>query len=110
MAFQGTLPTHSNRIAISVVDSVLLIHQVDAKVVIIYDLFMDSLAPVSAPLPLLLRGASINEKQTAQLADNLASSYGARVYAETWSFLVPDLICDLDHGLLWKIYLDLEVS
>lgn len=105
---QGILPTYSNRIAISVVDNVLLVHQVDAKVVIIYDLFLDSLAPVSAPLPLLLRGASINGKQTAQLVDSLAGSYVAMVYAEKWSFLVPDLICDLDHGLLWKIYLDLE--
>ncbi|XP_020584537.1 uncharacterized protein C18orf8 [Phalaenopsis equestris] len=102
---QGTIPTHSNRIAVSVVDNVLLVHQVDAKVVIIYDLYLDSLAPISAPLPLLLKGVSINGKQAG---DNLASSYGAMLYAERWSFFVPDLICDLDHGLLWKIYLDLE--
>ncbi|KAH0450470.1 hypothetical protein IEQ34_021162 [Dendrobium chrysotoxum] len=105
---QGTLPTYSNRIAVSVVDNVLLVHQVDAKVVIIYDLFLDSLAPVSAPLPLLLRGASVNGKQAAQVGDDIAMSYGAMIYADKWSFLVPDLICDLDHGLLWKIYLDLE--
>ncbi|PKU77994.1 regulator of MON1-CCZ1 complex [Dendrobium catenatum] len=105
---QGTLPTYSNRIAVSVVDNVLLVHQVDSKVVIIYDLFLDSLAPVSAPLPLLLRGASVNGKQAAQVGDNIAMSYGAMIYADKWSFLVPDLICDLDHGLLWKIYLDLE--
>ncbi|KAL5075955.1 hypothetical protein RYX36_014939 [Vicia faba] len=53
---QGSLPIYSSRIAVSVVDNVLLIHQVDAKIVILYDLFADSRAPISAPLPLLLRG------------------------------------------------------
>lgn len=105
---QGTLPTYSNRIAVSVVDNVLLVHQVDAKVVILYDLFSDSLAPVSAPLPLLLRGGSITGKQAVQVEGNLASSYGAMLYSDKWSFLVPDLICDVEHGLLWRIYLDLE--
>lgn len=105
---QGSLPTYSKRIAVSVVDNVLLVHQVDAKVVIMYDLFFDSLAPVSAPLPLLLRGTSINRKQAVQVEGNLAGSYGAMLYADKWSFLVPDLICDVEHGLLWKIYLDLE--
>ncbi|KAI5420880.1 hypothetical protein KIW84_044642 [Lathyrus oleraceus] len=42
---QGSLPIYSSRIAVSVVDNVLLIHQVDAKVVILYDLFADSRAP-----------------------------------------------------------------
>ncbi|KAG2686883.1 hypothetical protein I3760_09G027200 [Carya illinoinensis] len=53
---QGSLPIYSSRISVSVVDNVLLVHQVDAKVVILYDIFADSQAPISAPLPLLLRG------------------------------------------------------
>ncbi|KAG6693999.1 hypothetical protein I3842_09G028000 [Carya illinoinensis] len=52
---QGSLPIYSSRISVSVVDNVLLVHQVDAKVVILYDIFADSQAPISAPLPLLLR-------------------------------------------------------
>ncbi|KAH7672171.1 hypothetical protein IHE45_09G036600 [Dioscorea alata] len=54
---QGSLPVYSGKIAVSFVDNVLLIHQVDAKVVILYDIFLDSLATISAPLPLLLRSS-----------------------------------------------------
>lgn len=53
---QGSLPIYSSRIVVSVVDNVLLIHQVDAKVVILYDLFADSRAPISAPLPFIIKG------------------------------------------------------
>lgn len=105
---QGTLPIYSSKIAVSVVDNVLLVHQLDAKVVILYDLFLDCLAPVSAPLPLLLRGPSSNSRQTVQEQDNLANAYGGMIYGESWTFLVPDLICDVDNGMLWRIYLDLE--
>lgn len=105
---QGTLPIYSSRIAVSVVDNVLLVHQVDAKVVILYDIFLDSLAPISAPLPLLLRATSSNSRQTMQVEDNLTAAYGGMIYGESWTFLVPDLICDVDNGLLWKVCLDLE--
>lgn len=94
----------------SVVDNVLLVHQVDAKVVILYDIFLDSLTPISAPLPLLLRGTSGNSRQTGQVEDSLSTSYGGMLYGDSWNFLVPDLICDVDNGLLWRICLDLEVS
>lgn len=105
---QGTLPIYSSRIAVSVVDNVLLVHQVDAKVIILYDIFLDSLAPISAPLPLLLRATSSSGRQTVQAEENLAATYGGTIYGESWTFLVPDLICDVDNGLLWKICLDLE--
>ncbi|XP_020104454.1 uncharacterized protein C18orf8 isoform X3 [Ananas comosus] len=105
---QGTLPIYSSRIAVSVVDNVLLVHQVDAKVVILYDIFLDSLTPISAPLPLLLRGTSGNSRQTGQVEDSLSTSYGGMLYGDSWNFLVPDLICDVDNGLLWRICLDLE--
>lgn len=109
MPFQGTLPIYSSRIAVSVVDNVLLVHQVDAKVVILYDVFLDSLAPVSAPLPLLLRGPC-SSRQTANEQDNLNNAYGGIIYGDGWTFLVPDLICDVDSGMLWRIFLDLDVS
>lgn len=107
---QGALPIYSSRIAVSVIDNVLLVHQVDAKVVIIYDVFLDCLSPISAPLPLLLRGSSVSGRQALQVEDNLTSAYGAMIYGDSWTFLVPDLICDIDNGLLWRICLDLEVS
>lgn len=112
---QGSLPIYSSRIAVSVVDNVLLIHQVDAKVVILYDLFADSRAPVSAPLPLLLRGfprsctsSSQSSGRESESSDGNVSNHEAVTYADTWTFLVPDLICDVAHKLLWKFHLDLD--
>lgn len=100
----------------SAVDNVLLIHQVDAKVVILYDIFADSRAPISAPLPLLLRGfprsstsrSSGRESESSEAS--VVSNHEAITYADTWSFLVPDLICDVANKLIWKIQLDLEAS
>ncbi|VAH21061.1 unnamed protein product [Triticum turgidum subsp. durum] len=106
---QGTLPVYSSRIAVSAVDNIIMVHQIDAKVVILYDVFMDSYAPISAPLPLLVRGLASNSKQAAQPADQQSSAYGGTLYGEGWNFLIPDLICDAENGLLWKLHLDLEV-
>lgn len=102
----------------SVVDNVLLVHQVYAKVVILYDIFLDSRAPVSAPLPLLLRSfpraASFSSLSNHRDFEN-SETEGLRdtevvMYGDGWTFLVPDLICDATNGLLWKIQLDLEAS
>lgn len=115
---QGSLPVYSNRIAVSVIDNVLLVHQVDAKVVILYDMFADSLVPISAPLPLLLRGLSRANVASSQLACktsgasavNNMSDTEVTIYGDQWNFLVPDLVCDVSNGLLWKIHIDLEAS
>lgn len=117
-SFQGSLPVYSNKIAVSVVDNVLLVHQVEAKVVIIYDLFADSLSPISAPLPLFLRGfsrANIASTQTASKASGTSESKNlsdteVTIYGDQWNFLVPDLVCDVSNGYFWKINLDLEAS
>lgn len=113
---QGSLPIYSTKIAISVVDNVLLVHQVDAKVVILYDIFADSRAPISAPLPLLLRGLPRTYSSSSQSASRDSESLEANnsidneasIYGDYWTFLVPDLICDVSNKLLWKIQLDLE--
>ena len=52
----GFFADYSTKVAINIVDNVLLVHQVDAKVVLLYDIFADSKAPISAPFPLLVRG------------------------------------------------------
>ncbi|XP_023756774.1 uncharacterized protein LOC111905317 [Lactuca sativa] len=101
---QGSLPVYSSKIAVSVVDNVLLIHQVDAKVIILYDIFADSRTPVSAPLPLLIRGLPRGNISSSQSANDTS----ANLYSDDWNFLVPDLVCDVSTGFLWKIHLDLE--
>ncbi|KAK8445098.1 hypothetical protein SEVIR_9G258600v4 [Setaria viridis] len=105
---QCTLPTYSSRIAVSAVDNIIMVHQIDAKVVILYDVSLDSYAPVSAPLPLLVRGLPSNSRQPSQTADSQSSAYGGTIYGDGWNFLIPDLICDAENGLLWRLHLDLE--
>ncbi|XP_022934291.1 uncharacterized protein LOC111441498 isoform X1 [Cucurbita moschata] len=110
---QGSLPIYSSWIAVSAVDNVLLVHQVDAKVVILYDIFSDSRAPISAPLPLLLRGfprPNIDVRSSKQDNASLEADQPdeAIVYGDGWKFLVPDLICDHVNKLVWKIHIDLE--
>ncbi|XP_078444306.1 C18orf8 [Wolffia australiana] len=111
---QGFIPIYSSKVAVSVVDNVVLVHQVEAKVVILYDLFLDSLAPISAPLPLLLRRTKVTSssngkaKSSADMDGRSPSGYEGTIYGNMWNFLVPDLVCDVDHGLLWKLRLDLE--
>ncbi|XP_010693858.2 uncharacterized protein LOC104906755 [Beta vulgaris subsp. vulgaris] len=112
---QGSLSIYSSKVSVSVVDNVLLVHQVDAKVVILYDLFAESRAPVSAPLPLLLRGyprssmsSTISSKDDGSSDLKPANDDGSTIYREGWMFLNPDLICDTTNGLLWKIHIDLD--
>ncbi|KAJ8754517.1 hypothetical protein K2173_005678 [Erythroxylum novogranatense] len=111
---QGSLPIYSSKIAISVVDNVLLVHQVEAKVVILYDIFADSRAPISAPLPLLFRGlprissSSRSNGKEGESSEVNVTENETIVYGDDWTFLVPDLICDVSNKLLWKIHLDLE--
>lgn len=114
---QGSLPIYSSKIAVSVVDNVLLIHQVGAKVVILYDIFADSRSPISAPLPLLFRGfprsntsSSRSTAKDIEIPEASISDSEAIIYGDDWTFLVPDLICDVSNKLLWKIHLDLEAS
>ncbi|XP_039021615.1 regulator of MON1-CCZ1 complex-like [Hibiscus syriacus] len=113
---QGSLPIYSSKVSVSVVDNVLLVHQVDAKVVILYDIFSDSRAPISAPLPVLLRGFPRSDnftsrpgtKESESLETSDSNDNEAIIYGDGWTFLVPDLICDIANNGLWKIHLGLE--
>ncbi|KAH8485529.1 hypothetical protein H0E87_027097 [Populus deltoides] len=91
---QGSLPIYSNKVAVSVVDNVLLIHQVGAKVVILYDIFADSRSPISAPLPLLFRGfprsntsSSPSTAKDIEIPEANISDSEAIIYGDDWTFL-----------------------
>lgn len=116
---QGMLPIYSENVAFSVVDGVLLVHQLTSKVVLLYDIFTDMKAPISAPLPLLLRGhLGFTAHGTASHDDpsktlNHEDSEGLtspenNIYGDSWVFANPDIILDHAHGILWRIHLDLE--
>ncbi|KAF3589067.1 hypothetical protein F2Q69_00031869, partial [Brassica cretica] len=65
-----------------------------------YDLFMDSRAPVSAPLPLLWRGhqgsdtSSLAANKEIESPESSTSSENIVMYEDAWTFLAPDLILD----------------
>lgn len=112
MVFQGSFPIYSSRIAVHVVDNVLLVHQIDAKVVILYDIYLNTQTPISAPLPLMLRSTSETSVSSSLPVKVNASGRSNEhiLYDDGWMFLVPNLICDVVGKYLWKIHLDLEVS
>ncbi|KAI3949154.1 hypothetical protein MKW98_026534 [Papaver atlanticum] len=113
---QGSFPIYSSKIAVNVVDNVILVHQVDAKVVIMYDIISDSHVPISAPLPLLLRGlprvngssSGFSNIDAVDLETDEIRDHEDIIYGDGWTFRTPDLICDAAHGTLWRIHLDLE--
>ncbi|KAI5055890.1 hypothetical protein GOP47_0029706 [Adiantum capillus-veneris] len=108
---QGMLPVYSESVAFSVVDGVLLVHQLTSKVVLLYDIFMDMKAPISAPLPLLLRGhlgfAAIGSASREDSHEVLNSDEN-NIYGDSWVYANPDIILDQAHGIMWRIHLDLE--
>ncbi|KAH7279474.1 hypothetical protein KP509_37G021500 [Ceratopteris richardii] len=116
---QGTIPVYSETVAFSVVDGVLLVHQLASEVVLLYAIYADLKGPISAPLPLLIRGDSCftmagceSSTESNDILDNedmrtLASSE-SNIYGENWVFANPDIILDQDHGIMWRIHLDLE--
>uniref|UniRef100_A0A7I4E154 Mic1 domain-containing protein n=2 Tax=Physcomitrium patens TaxID=3218 RepID=A0A7I4E154_PHYPA len=109
---QGSLPIFSSHVAISVVDNVLLVHQTDSQVVLLYDILTDPRGPISAPLPLLLRGApspaASSSSNTGKGSRRPLSTAEATIYGKGWVFINPDLVLDHMHGLLWRVRLDLE--
>ncbi|KAL1550052.1 hypothetical protein AAHA92_18067 [Salvia divinorum] len=112
----GSLPVYSDRIVVSVVDNVLLVHQAEAKFVIVYDIYADSQVPISAPLPLFLRGYSKANVASSQTVSKISGASESKnlsdteesIYGDQWKFLVPDLVLDVSNGSLWNISLDLE--
>lgn len=113
MWLQGSLPIFSPHVAISVVDNVLMVHQTDSQVVLLYDILTDPKGPISAPLPLLLRGVppfqASSSLGSGKGSKRTLSSAEATIYGEGWVFINPDLVLDHIHGLLWRVRLDLEV-
>lgn len=112
MWLQGSLPIFSPHVAISVVDNVLMVHQTDSQVVLLYDILTDPKGPISAPLPLLLRGVPdiAASSSSGKGSKRSLSSAELTMYGEGWVFINPDLVLDHVHGLLWRVRLDLEVS
>jgi hypothetical protein len=121
MTMQGFLPIYSSHVALSVVDNVLLIHEIDSKVALLYDVMSDSNIPISAPLTLLVRGVPSVPRTSSDRLSSLGISLSEAEFLEKMAtgedtvydaglvFANPNYMLDQGRGLLWKIHLDLEV-
>lgn len=112
----------SKAVALSAVDNVVLVHNLDTKVSMIYDIkvtrfpFVNPLplAPFTAkprPRPL---SVSLSSTEMAQFinegsnASDLHNPEGFELYKSDWRFIPPRTVIDIREGYAWKLSLDLD--
>ena len=135
MTRQYTVPLYSSeRLGLSVVDNALLVHAVDASVVMVFDILggrfeasgdtgdadggavggigdgrRGELQLIAAPLP-LTEGAlqPPPSSPNAPTSVNLDSTDGFRPYGPGWMFAGADIVVDAVAGKAWRLRLDLR--
>ncbi|KAL3913492.1 MAG: hypothetical protein SGPRY_007960, partial [Prymnesium sp.] len=87
-----SLAIYSRHAALSVVDNLLVVHALDSKVALIFDVKINSQFPVTAPLPLAV----------------LPADGWGPLYSNHWQLFSPDLIVDPQAGRVGRISIDLR--
>ena len=85
------LNLYATSVAVSVSDNLLLVHSLEAKVVLIFDLKINTQFPISAPLPLA----------------TLPLSRWPAVYTPHWVLAAPDVVIDPQMGVVGILKPDL---
>jgi hypothetical protein len=85
------LNLYATSVAVSVSDNLLLVHSLEAKVVLIFDLKINTQFPISAPLPLA----------------TLPLSRWPSVYTPHWVLAAPDVVIDPQMGVVGILKPDL---
>eukprot|EP00658_Telonema_sp_P-2_P018721 TRINITY_DN17332_c0_g1_i2.p1 TRINITY_DN17332_c0_g1~~TRINITY_DN17332_c0_g1_i2.p1 ORF type:complete len:692 (+),score=176.60 TRINITY_DN17332_c0_g1_i2:116-2191(+) len=86
------LHSHEN-VAVSVVDNLIVVHNLGSKVSMLFDVHSKEDFPISAPLPML---------------DEVEAELSSELYSENWDFLTPNYVMDRRLGIFWEIVLDME--
>jgi hypothetical protein len=86
------LQLYSSQVRVSVIDNLLLVHALDAQVVLLFDIKINSQFAITAPLPLALVAA-----------DGFSS-----LYSPHWSMSSPDYVVDPQAGRVGQLALSLE--
>jgi len=86
------LQLYSSQVAVSVSDNLLIVHAVDSRVVLLFDIKINSRFPVTAPLP---------------LATLPGDEFGA-LYSPHWTFGCPDYVIDPQAGRVGQLVVDLN--
>ena len=97
--------------AVSVCDNLLVVHNTDSRITMIFDIWLQqwSSHPVSAPLP--LGGPSTQEPVDTEChaaADEHGSPFTADAYVEEWRWAFPNFIIDKKCGKMWSLEVNLE--
>ena len=93
-----------DRVAVSVVDNVLLVHDPDSAVTVPYDILSGSGHPVASPLAL---GLGPGDPAAVPGSPPLPSE-GGSAGAEVWHFMPPDMVANRAEGRVSRLNLDLE--
>jgi hypothetical protein len=87
----------NEKFALSVVDNVIVVHNLSSKVAKLYDIKTSTKQSIANPLPLsLAAGAPF----PAEVADSL--------YADSWRFYPPNIVVDVKAGYVWDLHLSVS--
>ena len=86
------LSVYSRQIALSVSDNLLIVHALDAKVALIFDVKINSQYPVTAPLPVSM----------------VSADGGGPQYSPHWEFFPPDFVIDPQAGTVGRVSVDVR--
>ena len=87
-----SLSIYSRHATVSVSDNLLIVHALDSKVALIFDVKINSQFPVTAPLPI-----------ATVAADGFSS-----LYSPHWQMHAPDVLVDPQAGRVGKLSVDLR--
>ncbi|EKX47432.1 hypothetical protein GUITHDRAFT_106875 [Guillardia theta CCMP2712] len=93
--------------ALSIVDNLLIVHNLDSKITLIFDIWLMQWSdhPVAAPLPLGAPVSAHNEDRHENLPSELSH---ADSYLQEWNFEQPNIILDKKAGKLWFLEISLQ--
>ena len=93
-----TIPIHTKgQITIQIVDNLIVIHNIETKVAMMFDIKdLDNIDfPVAAPLPIYTYS-------------NDTQQYEIEVYTKNWLYIQPNIIIDTNDGLIYYVHLNLN--
>ena len=85
------LAIYSRQAAVSVSDNLLIVHAIDSRVCLIFDLRINAQFPITAPLPIA----------------TVATEAFSPLYSPHWSLASPDYVIDPQAGRVGQLRLDL---
>eukprot|EP00299_Pterocystis_sp_00344_P014836 c7377_g1_i1.p1 GENE.c7377_g1_i1~~c7377_g1_i1.p1 ORF type:complete len:459 (-),score=117.05 c7377_g1_i1:797-2128(-) len=109
----------STRVHVSLVDNVIVVHNLDTKVSMAYDVKVTRF-PFMNPLPLAFHSSLPKPRPLSlsqgEMVINVNSSYlsppdsptAIELYKPDWRFMSPRTVIDTQDGYAWKVTLDLD--